>query len=213
MKKIILALFMLVFLTGCTPVQKMNIEDIVNDRISKDIRLTNEHRAGYKYYLHKGMNINDKSSYNEKIKSGNYTYYLYVDVVSYYNKVIDKFESKDDVYYSSSIDYQEKFGYLEIKNIKDDKYIIEIMYNYAKIEVIVNEDDINVAVSNAINVLSSIEYNDTMINKLIGEETSSFNELEYNIFETTNDSTYLEFVNDEDSEQVEEEIHDTDLVN
>ena len=213
MKKIILALFMLVFLTGCTPVQKMNIEDIVNDRISKDIRLTNEHRAGYKYYLPKGMKINDKSSYNEKIKSGNYTYYLYVDVVSYYNKVIDKFESKDDVYYSSSIDYQEKFGYLEIKNIKDDKYIIEIMYNYAKIEVIVNEDDINVAVSNAINVLSSIEYNDTMINKLIGEETSSFNELEYNIFETTNDSTYLEFVNDEDSEQVEEEIHDTDLVN
>lgn len=213
MKKIILALFMLCFLTGCTPIQKMNVKDIVDERICNEIDLANEYRAGYKYYLPKGMKINDKASYNEIIKSGIYTYYLYVDVVSYYNKVIDKFDSKEDVYYSDAIDYQDKFGYLEIKNIKDNKYIIEIMYNYAKIEVIVNEDDINVAVSNAINVLASIKYNDTMINKLIGEETSSFNELEYNIFKTTSDSTYLEFVNDEEDELSEEEIRDTDLVN
>lgn len=213
MKKFILVLMMLFMLTGCMSLQKMDLDSVINKSINSKLSLANEYRSGYKYYLPKGLKICDKADYNEKIKSGNYTYYLYVDVVSYYNKVIDKFNVKDNLYYSKPINNKDKFGYLEIKNIKDNKYLIEIMYNYAKIEVIVREEDINIAVANAINVLSSIEYNDTMLANLVGGDTASFNELEYNIFKTTNDSIYLDVIKDDIYEEVKDDVHDTDLVN
>lgn len=212
MKKIILALIMVLLLTGCTSVQKMSLEEIIANNLNSNITLANEHRSGYKYYLPKGLKITHQNDYNEQIKSGDYVYYLFVDIISYYNKVIEKFEEREDVYYSKAIDFKDKYGYLEIKLIKDNKYLVEIMYNYAKIEVIVRKSDINVAVSNAISVLSSINYNDAILEKIVGEELSSFNELEYNIFKTTHESNYLELVGKDVYEEQEEVIHDTDLV-
>lgn len=215
MKKVLLILFMLFLITGCNSIQKMSIEEVIDNGINAKLSLSNEHRSGYKYYLPKGLRIIDKNDYNETLKSGDYTYYLYIDVISYFNKVIEKYNVKDNVYYSAPIDYKDKFGYLEIKNTKDDKYLIEIMYNYAKIEVIVREIDIKNAVADSISILNSIEYNNTMLEKIIGEETLSYNELEYNIFKTTNDSIYLESVNESAYDDEEEiiEIPDTDLVN
>lgn len=36
-----------------------------------------------------------------------------------------------------------KFGYVEVNLLKNDKYLVEIMYNYAKIEVIVDKSNLN----------------------------------------------------------------------
>lgn len=212
MKKIVLVLIMILLLTACTSVQKMSLEEIIDKNLNSNLTLSSEHRSGYKYYLPKGLRITEQNDYNEHIKSGDYTYYFFVDLTSYYNKVIEKFESRDDVYYSKAIDFKDKYGYLEIKLIKDNKYLIEIMYNYAKIEVIVRKSDINVTVANAISILSSIDYNDTMVEKIIGEELSSFSELEYNIFKTTHESNYLELVEKDVYEEPSDVIHDTDLI-
>lgn len=212
MKKIVLILLMVLLLTGCTSVQKMSFEEIIDKSLNSNVSLANEYRNGYKYYLPKGLRITMKNDYNEEIKSGDYVYYLYVDLISYYNKVIEKFEEREDIYYSKPIDFKDKYGYLEIKFIKDKKYLIEIMYNYAKIEVIVREKDINVTVANAISILSSINYNDTRLEKIVGEELSSFNELEYNIFKTTHESNYLELVSKDVYEEQKEIVPDTDLI-
>ena len=213
MKKVLLILFFLFIITGCTSIQDMDLESVIDQSASSKLSLTNEYRSGYKYYLPKGLKVVDKADYNERLKSGNSVYYLYVDVVSYYNKVIEKFGSKDNVYYSKAINYKDKFGYLEIKSVKEKQYLIEIMYNYAKIEVIVREDDIHVAVANAMIVLSSIQYNDAILKNIVGGDNASFSELEYNIFKTTNESIYLEVVGDDIYEEPEDETHDADLVN
>lgn len=212
MKKKVFVLLAMLLLTGCTSIEKMPIESVVDNGVNAKLKLANQYRSGYKYYLPKGLRIIDKADYNEKIKSGDYTYYLYVDVVSYYNKVIESYKVKEEVYHSQKIDNKDKYGYLEVNKTDENKYLVEIMYNYAKIEVIVREKDINVAVANAISVLASVDYNDTILSKLVGEETSSFNELEYDIFTTVNDSSYLQYKKEED-EEYEEEIHDRDLVN
>jgi len=96
---------------------------------------------------------------------------------------------------------------------KNDKYLIEIMYNYAKIEVIVKKNDIHLVVANAISVLTSVHFNDNVLKTLLEEETSQFREFDFNIFETTTttDSEYLQAVKDDVYQ--EEEVHDSDLIN
>ena len=105
---------------------------------------------------------------------------------------------------------------MEITEKSEDKYFIEIMYNYAKIEVIVKKKDINAVVSNSMNVLSSIKFNDNILKTLLGDETSQLNEFEFNIFETTTTSTesdYLQALDKDEAEAEKDYVHDSDLIN
>ena len=95
---------------------------------------------------------------------------------------------------------------------KDDKYLVEIMYNYAKIEVIVDEDGLNEAMLSIIYILKSIEYNNRVIENLMGDDVLNFNEEEFNIFNTKgSENNYITV--DDDYEEEEEKIHDPDLIN
>lgn len=213
-KKFILILILAcILLTGCTKVQDMSLDDVINVGTDRNVIVYNKYRKGYKYNLPKGLEVVDKTEYNEVIYSKDYKYYLYVDAVSYYNKIIEKYEISDKSYVSKQISYEDKYGYLEISHINNDKYFIEIMYNYAKIEVIVKQKDINVVVSNSLSVLASIEFNDNVLKTLLDEETSQFKEFDFNIFETTSttDSGFLQAV--EDYNYKENEVHDSDLIN
>ncbi len=212
-KIILLSLFACIFLVGCTPLQEMTLEDVIKIGTERTVEVYNKYRKGYKYNLPKGLEVYDNSEYNEKIMSKDYTYYLYVDAVSYYNKVIEKYEVNKKSYVSRQINYQDRYGYLEINELKSGKYFIEIMYNYAKIEVIVNKKDINVVVSNSLSVLSSVKFNDDVLKSLLDEETSNFKEFQFDIFETNTvtESEYLQAVEQEEIQ--EDEVHDTDLIN
>ena len=88
------------------------------------------------------------------------------------------------------------------------------MYNYAKIEVIVDEKNINLAVSYAVSILRSIEYNDNIIANLLGDDVLSYQEEAYNIFntESSESSNVLKAI-EEDKYVEEESIKDTDLIN
>ncbi len=212
-KFILLSLLSCVFLVGCVPIQEMTLQEVIDNGTNRTVMVYNKYRKGYKYNLPKGLDVVDNSEYNEEIRSSDYIYYLYVDAVSYYNKVIEKYEVSKKAYVSMQINYQDKYGYLEINELSNGKYFIEIMYNYAKIEVIVKEKDINVVVANALSVLSSVNFNDDVLKTLLDEETSQFKEFQFDIFETTTsvESEYLQAV--EEEKKVENEVHDSDLIN
>ena len=211
-KFVLLSLLACIFLVGCTPIQEMTLLEIIDMGTNRTVEVYNKYRKGYKYNLPKGLDVIDNSEYNEVIESDNYVYYLYVDAVSYYNKVIEKYEENSEAYVSMQINYQDKYGYLEINQLNEEKYFIEIMYNYAKIEVIVKKRDINVVVYDSLSVLASVKFNDDVLKTLLDEEVSQFQEVQFDIFETvtTTDSQYLQAVQDEKEEQ--EEIHDSDLI-
>jgi len=210
-KKILLIIFISCILIGCTPLQDEKLEDIVNISISNNLKVYNTSRKGYKYNLPKGLSVTDNTDFNEIISSKYYDYYLYIDGISYYNKIIELYEENETSYKSMSIIYEDKFGYLEINKLKSGKYLIEIMYNYAKIEVVVKESDINVAVSYAINILNSVQYNTNVLKNMLSEESTQTKEFDFDIFETASDkdSEYLEAI---ETDIYEDEVHDNDLI-
>ena len=211
MKKIILIIIILVFTAGCTNINKLSYDDIVNN-ITTISTKDNIYRTGYSYYLPRGMKVADSTLYNEVIEDANSKYYLYVDVVSFYKKITKEYEINNNAIYSSKINYNDKFGYVEVNLLKNDKYLVEIMYNYAKIEVIVDKSKCKEAMLSIINILKSVEYNDSIIANLMGDDILNFNEEEFNIFNTKgSESNYLTV--DNDYKEEEEMIFDPDLIN
>ncbi len=194
MKKLLLIILISFLLVGCTEVKDLTIDEIVNTVVSSKVKLSNQYRTGYKYYAPRGLRVDDNKEYNEKLSDSKYKYYFYIDVVSYYNKVISSFAIDEEAYYSKEMKYNNKYGYLEIKVYSDNKYLIEMMYNYAKIEVIVEESDLKEAILNSITILSSIEYNDEIIDNLMGDNILEFSEVEVDIFKTKKpDDNYLDY--------------------
>ena len=211
MKKIILIIIILVLTAGCTNINKLSYDDIVNNITTMSTK-DNIYRTGYSYYLPRGMKVADSTLYNEVIEDANSKYYLYVDVVSFYKKITKEYEINNNAIYSSKINYNDKFGYVEVNLLKNDKYLVEIMYNYAKIEVIVDKRKCKEAMLSIINILKSVEYNDSIIANLMGDDILNFNEEEFNIFNTKgSESNYLTV--DNDYKEEEEKIFDPDLIN
>ncbi len=211
MKKILIIICLL-FITGCSDIRKQSYDDIINNiatRANKD----NVYRTGYSYYLPRGMQVADSTLYNEAITDARYKYYLYVDIVSYYKKVTKDYSVNDNALVSKKLDYDGKFGYVEVNLLKNDKYLVEIMYNYAKIEVIVDNSNLNEAMLSIINILKSVEYNDSIIANLMGDDVLNFSEEEFNIFNTKgSESNYLT-VDKDASKEEDTKIPDPDLIN
>ncbi len=213
-KFILLSLFACVLLTGCTTLQDKTLQEVIDLGTNRTVSVYNKYRKGYKYNVPKGLDVSNNTEYNEVLMSSDYMYYLYIDAVSYYNKVIDTYEVSDKAYISMPISYEDKYGYLEVNELDNGKYFIEIMYNYAKIEVIVKEKDIKLVVSNSLSVLASVKFNDDVLKTLLDEETSQFKESQFNIFETTTtESDYLQAVEDNVYKEDDDEVHDSDLIN
>ena len=211
MKKIILFIGLLFILTGCKNLNKMNIDTIIKDITESKLKLSNEYRTGYKYYLPSNLNVESSSKMNEVLSTSNEKYYLYGDLIGfYYNKDIN-YSANSDAYYSKSFTYDNKNGFIEI-NVKNEKYLIEIMYNYAKIELIVDKNNINEAIANSLIILSSIEFNKDIIENMMGEDILNYTEEKFSIFDTdTKDSNFLEYVQEYDT--YKSEIPDYDLIN
>ena len=211
--KYIILIIIMVLLCGCQKVNDTNIEDIVN-KISKNIEEVNTYHTGYSYYIPQGLKVKEYSLYNDVLENDKYTFYLYVDLISYYNKVKNDYAINDSAFYSTKISSKDKYGYLEINLKENNQYLIEIMFNYAKIEVMVDKDSINDSLSYAVAILRSIEYNDNIIANLLGDDVLSFQEETYNIFNTTSSdkSNYLQKL-EEDQYVEEENVKDADLIN
>ncbi len=212
MKKIILLTILLISLTGCVNINNTSIENLVSTIKRSKLSLTNEYRNGFTYYLPVNMNVLSSDKANEVLTDGNYNYYLYADMISFYNKTSFDYKENKTSYKSLNLKDDKASGYLEI-NQKNDKYLIEIMYNYAKIEVMVDKDKINEAISNSLIVISSIKFNKDIIENMLGKNVLSFSEEEFNIFETNSStSNFLEIEKEFDTYEGDD-IPDYDLVN
>ena len=194
MKKIIIVL--LIFLvTGCTAVRidTSSIYTITNVILSKDNNLFNRIGKGYKYYVPRGVNYIDNNDYNDKLYTNGDYYYLYIDTIRYYYNTSFDYKESSDAYYSKSLDINGKKGYLEI-NEMNGKYLVEFMYNYAKIEALVDYDHINEVVLNSSYILSTIKFNSNVIKLMLDTDYFTNKEEQYDIFTSkTTTNKFLEY--------------------
>lgn len=177
-------LLSIILFTGCTVVRidTTNIDNIISIVLSKKNTLYNRVGKGYKYYVPRGVTYIDTTELNDKLYSNGNYYYLYIDAVSYYHKVKANYKENKDAYYSKKIDVSGKEGYLEIQKQKNDKYVIEFVYNYAKIEAMVDKEDINEVVLNASYILSTVKFNNKVIKLMLNETYFTNKEEKYDIF-------------------------------
>ena len=102
MKNKVLKLFVLFLslfvLTGCVNMKEDSLEDITKYVVTSKRELYNNFNRGYKYYIPRGLSTKQVDDLNVIIKSDKYNYYLYVDLVSYYNKVEFKYDVDKSIY-------------------------------------------------------------------------------------------------------------------
>ncbi len=183
-KKGIILCLLLVMLTGCTIVRidTTSIDNIVDVVLSKNNTLYNRVGIGYKYYVPRGVTYIDSSGSNDRLYSNGVYYYLYLDEINYYYKNSIKFKTDSSKYYSKKIRNDGNIGYLEITEKKDDLYLIEFVYNYAKIEALVPKDEIETTVLNSSYILSTIKYNHNIIKLSLDDDFLNTKEDKYEEF-------------------------------
>lgn len=187
-------------LSGCTVVRIAtdNIDTIVSVVLSKDNTIYNTIGKGYKYYKPRGVTYIDTSEYNEKLYSNGNYYYLYVDINSYFYKKEFTYKENSDSYYSRYINVDDRTGYLEINKQENGYYLVEFLYNYAKIEALVLEDDVNDVVLNATYILSTIKYNSNVIKLMLNDDYFTNPEEKYDIFTPKEEnSNFLEYTEED----------------
>lgn len=196
MKKLLLLSFLLLF-CGCSAVRidTSSINNILDIILSKDNNLYNQVGKGYKYYIPRGVSYIDTNEYNDVLYSNGEYYYLYIDIVSYYHNISNEYEENPDAYYSKKIEINDKTGYLEINKQSNGRYFIEFMYNYSKMEVETDFENINDVVLNMTYILSTIKYNDDII-KIMLDDDFLVSEEKYDIFTSKKDNN--EFLKLED---------------
>ena len=199
MKKKAILLMIIILVSGCTVVRinTKSIDNIVDIILSKNNTLYNQIGKGYKYYVPRGVSYIDSTEYNDTLYSdGNY-YYLYVDVVGYYYNKNMPYTESGTLYYSKKIINGDKTGYITIKEL-NNKYLINFVYNYAKIEALVDKDDINDVVLNSSYILSTIKYNHNVIKIMLNEDYFTNKEKKYSVFESKEGSDSFTLQYDEE---------------
>ena len=187
---------MILLLSGCSVVyiDKQSIDEIVYSIISNDTNLKSVSLEGYSYFLPQGVSLNRNQKENSILYYNHKKMYLYVDLISYYHKVDSNYTKNQDAYYSLPIDYNGNKGYLEITQISTN-YFIEFMYHYSKMEAYVSEQDLKKTITVMAYILNSIEFNDSVIESLVGENLLNYSEEQFNIFQPNGEqSDYLDYV-------------------
>lgn len=210
-KFLILLLIGLFSLCGCSNIKNMNTDSLLNELANKTGKYNEVNRA-FKYYLPSDLSIDSYDDYNAVFSSANYKYYLYVDLISYYNKKDLKFEKNDNIYYSRLLFKDDKLGVIDVTNDSDECFV-KVTYNYATIETKVNLLDLNETISNIMIILSSINYNDAVIKNILTNESKVEDDEVVEVFDNKkNDNSSLDVEEDEYSGN-EEEDYDPDVIN
>ena len=202
-------LFLLIFLfAGCSVVDinTNNYLKNVNNIIKRSNKYTSDNAIGYQYKLPVGVTKIESNEFNEVLKAKNEKYYLYADVVSYYYKTNEKYKVDKKAFLSSEIKNKDKTGYVEV-NLDNGKYFVEMMYNYSKIEAYVDKKELKDTLNNMAYILSSIKYNDDVIENLLGDEKYNLSaNQKYNIFNVkkNNTSSFIKYERDYDTYNGEE---------
>lgn len=215
MKKLVVLLSIVLLMTGCSVkvLSDIDIGSNVKTILSEKSKLYNVHFDGYKYYVPKGLKILNKEDYNATFldRYGN-KYYLFVDAISYYHKVENSYEENDKSHYSRKFNYNDKDGYIQIDKLDDGNYIVNLMFNYAKMECYVPEDNLLFVVENICYVLKSITFNDKVLESLIGDNALSYQEENFSLFDTTSSKDdFLDVVSKYENKSYSESIDEDQI--
>lgn len=183
-KKILGATLLILLLTGCCNINSLNYESIIEESM-KEKNKPNVAVRGYNIFLPRGMSIADSSEDNIKITSNKDTYYLYIDTVGYYNKEENEQGIEADNIYKKTINVDGKTLQVSISKYKT-RYFLEVSYNYGKIEVITS--NVKEALSKSIIILKNTEFNDVILESLIGKSSFDYNETEFNLEKPSSDN-------------------------
>ena len=214
MGKIVYFFLTILFITGCSihKVEENSFDSIIKSILFQKTNVSNVNFEGYKFYLPRGTKVINKEDYNLVIKDFDNIYYLYVDTISYYYKTEKEHVIDNDIFYSNTLKNNNDFGYIDITKV-DNKYFLEVMYNYAKIEAYVEEEDLYSSFINICYILATIDYNDSSIQyKLESQVFSSVGE-EFDIFKSKKDSdNFLKWIEQYDKYEENEQIVDQDII-
>ena len=200
MKKILIVL-LVILSSGCTIVRidTNSTDNIINVVLSKENKLYNQIGRGYKYYIPKGVSYIDTNDTNDKLYSNGIYYYLYIDVINYYNNKEYEIPNNKNHYYFKQINVNDKKGYVDIVE-EDGKYLIKFVYNYAILEAKVDKKQINEVILNASYILSTVKFNDNIVELLMNGDFLKQRDEEYDLFKSKGDnSSFLKYEEDEES--------------
>lgn len=212
MKRIIVLLsIVMIFMTGCsvTKLDNSNISKNMKILLSKKVKLYNVFYDGYKYYLPKGVSFVNKEDYNAILKdTNNNKYYLYVDAISYYHKVKNDYEINKNAHYSKKLNYNKKNGYIQIDEI-NSKFFVQFVFNYVKIEAYVDKNVLTDVINNLCYILRSVEFNDKVLESLIGDNILDYKEENYTLFKNNpSKESFLDVVEREETSRYKKDIED-----
>lgn len=186
------------FLTGCSVVRidTSNIDNIINVVLKKENNLYNRIGKGYKYYIPRGVSYMDTDELNDKLYSNGIYYYLYVDTISYFHKIEIDYKEDPSLYYSKKIEGK-KQGYLAVKK-DNDLYHVIFNYHYGRIEALTEEDKLMEVILNSSYILSTIQFNNNVIELSLNDEYFTTKQEQYTKFKVQKKEEYfLEYDNDE----------------
>ncbi len=211
-KKILLIILSCFILVGCTNLKNVSYDEIMNN-LTLAPKRANVHRQGYQFFIPQGMQVKKAGISYVILSSNNIDYYLYVDLISYNAKDNVTYEINQDALYSTTLNYQDKNGYVEVKLQENNQYLIEIMYNYAKIEVMVDESKVKECLSNSATILNSIRFDDLVIKNLLNDDNLDYTEENFNMFDDIKENTnVLDYGDGTNQTENEEKVKDTDYV-
>ena len=212
MKRLIVLLSIsILLLTGCSVVKidRSDYEKNIDNLMSQKVKMYNTFYEGYKYYLPKGISFVAKDDYNAVLSDshGN-KYYMFVDAISYYHKIENDYKVNSDSHYSKILNYNNKSGYIQIDEVKN-KYFIQYVFNYVKIEAYVEMKDLTNCINNMSYILKSVKFNRTVLESLIGENVLDYKEENFSLFKADSSSeSFLDVVERTETDAYRKDLED-----
>ena len=180
-KKIIFFVVIVLLLSGCTKITD-NLDEVIDATIIDSKLPANTVSTGYELYIPTGVKQVTDSNSNQKFKIKNRYIYLYVDTISYYYKNMLNYKNVSEYdYYYKELKSGNKTGYVGIKEAEDNLLYVVVVYNYSKIEFYTDKEDLPVILANALIIIKSIKFNDSLIKMELDMNVSDGRELKYEL--------------------------------
>jgi hypothetical protein len=192
MKKFIILLSVFV-LAGCSNSlsSTLTLDNAVTTVLSQGYSESNINGRGFKYYKPRDFSLLTDNTYNHVLINNSNFYYLNIDINGYYGKLKTDYKPDSSLYYSNKFYYNDLDGYVEVKQSSDNYFYVKMMYNYSYIEVSVRENELKEAVINSAIILSSIRYNDKVIENFISNGDLSSHETPYELKKPEKDESNM----------------------
>ena len=133
---------------------------------------------------------------------------MFVDAISYYHKIDNTYKVNSDSHYSKIINYNNKDGYIQIDEVKN-KYFIQYVYNYVKIEAYVDKNELTSCVNNMSYILRSVKFNKAILESLIGENVLDYKEENFSLFKADSSSeSFMDVVERTETDAYRKDLED-----